>query len=377
MRKSTRSLLFDVLLALLLMVIGLIGSYFAVRGQSDRLPLDALGGALIVVAAGALVARRRRPVVVLAIVTLAVSLYLLMGYPFGPALFPAAVAMYAVASRLPMRQSLIACGVALVVLFGHAYRLVFDQGLDSLVWTLPWAAWLLLPWAMGVTIPLVRATRAEQRRERIYGERLRVAREVHDVMAHGLAAINMQAQVALHVLERRPEQARLALEAIHRSSRDALDELRGTLAVFRAPDSDDGDERRPSATLAQLDRLVSRMTGSGLSVRVEVAGERPADLASNVDLAGYRIVQEALTNVLRHAGQGAAAHVRVSYQPETLELRVTDNGSKKPTASATKGHGITGMMERAAGLGGTLSAGPRPEGGFEVVARLPLRRGTG
>ncbi len=378
MRKTTRSRLFDVLLAVFLIVIGVVGSFGAGRAQPERMPLDAFGVALVVVAAAALIARRRRPVLVLGVVAVVVSVYLVVGYPYGPALFALAVAMYTVASMRSTRESLIACGVAIAVIFAHAYPLVAKLDFDRLVWILPWSAWLLLPWAFGTVVRLVRAGSKERDRQRVYEERLRIAREVHDVMAHGLAAINMQAQVALHVLERRPEQARISLEAIHRSSRDALDELRGTLAVFRAPDSDDGDERRPAATLAQVDRLVSRMGGSGLSVRVDVVGERPADLPSNVDLAGYRIVQEALTNVLRHAGPAATAHVRVSYGADALELEVTDNGTKRAAAGAPspKGHGITGMTERAVGLGGTLTAGPRPEGGFAVLARLPLRRST-
>jgi signal transduction histidine kinase len=217
-------------------------------------------------------------------------------------------------------------------------------------------------------------SREEEGRRYAYEERLRVAREIHDVVGHGLAVINMQAGVALHVLgkrrdaERGPDEVTAALEAIKSASKDALEDLRGTLAVFRQADG--VAPRRPAPGLGQLDGLVADMTENGLPVDLTVSGER-AGVPGGVDLAAYRIVQESLTNVLRHSG-AARATVRVRYGPGEVALEVLDDGKgPDPGAAANGGHGIVGMRERAAAVGGTLDAGPRPEGGFRVHAILP------
>jgi signal transduction histidine kinase len=208
-------------------------------------------------------------------------------------------------------------------------------------------------------------------------ERLRIAREVHDVVGHSLAVINLQAGVALHVVGRRPEQAEVALAAIKRSSKDALEELRGTLAVFRQPEPGSADgTRRPAPGLGQLEALSAAMAEGGLPVEVAVTGQR-VGLPVAVDLAAYRIVQESLTNVVRHAGPATAtATVRVCYQPDALVVEIADTGRTRVSAgSRPVGHGIAGMRERAAAVGGTLQAGPSAEGGFRVQARLPLGAG--
>lgn len=365
-------MLFDVLLAVLLGAAAVVGAIGSGHWQSDRRPLDGIGVALLVVGAGALTARRRRPVFVLGVVTVVTSAFLLLGYPYGPALFPLVVATYTVATRESVVRSLVASAFAVVGLLAESVRLLGSGTFGRLVLVLPWAGWLLVPWGVGTVVRFVRRDREEASRARVYAEQMRIAREVHDVVAHGLAAINMQAQIALHVLERRPAQARVALAIISRSSHEALDELRATLAVFRAP-ADDGDGRQPSATLAQLDQLVSRLTGGGLQVTVEVIGERP-EVPPTVDLAGYRIVQESLTNVLRHAGPTQAT-VWVTYQPDAIVVEVIDDGNARPgLLPRPGGHGIAGMVERANALGGTLEAAPRPEGGFRVHAQLPMRR---
>ncbi|HEX8135430.1 MAG TPA: sensor histidine kinase, partial [Actinomycetes bacterium] len=252
------------------------------------------------------------------------------------------------------------------------------------------AAWVMLPWALGTIVRLGREeagrNREEELRRRAYEERLRVAREVHDVVGHGLAVINMQAGIALHVLAKRPEQVQVALEAIKTTSKEALDELRSTLAVFRQPE-EAGAPRRPAPGLAQLEALIGEMTDSGLPVDLTVSGER-AGLPGAIDHAAYRIVQESLTNVLRHAGP-VTARVRVSYEPGALDLEISDDGNGSrlyqpdgsapdgalPEATGTGGHGIAGMRERAAAVGGTLVAGPAPAGGFRVHARLPTGDG--
>jgi signal transduction histidine kinase len=189
---------------------------------------------------------------------------------------------------------------------------------------------------------------------------------VHDVVGHGLAAINMQAEIALHLLHRKPEQAEAALTAISRTSKQGLDELRATLTAVR------GDAgRAPMPGHGELPALRDRLAHAGLPVSLTIEGEPDGPLPGAVDLAAYRIVQEALTNVLRHAG-ATSAEVAITYAPGALELEVTDRGLGGVPSGP--GSGIAGMRERAAALGGELTAGPRPGGGFRVHAALPVAR---
>jgi signal transduction histidine kinase len=388
-------LLVDGLLVAVAGVVAVFGSRQAALNQPDAEPLDRLAYALIVVAVAALLVRRTWPRGVLAVTVALGAAYLALGYAPGPIFIAPAVAMYTLAVSSPVRTSLAACALALVVVeSGHLPQLL-EEGSGGLLTAVPtmagWgAAWVLLPWALGTIVRLGREeagrNREEELRRRAYEERLRVAREVHDVVGHGLAVINMQAGIALHVLAKRPEQVEVALEAIKTTSKEALDELRSTLAVFRQPE-EDGAPRRPAPGLAQLEALIGEMTDSGLPVDLTVSGER-AGLPGAVDHAAYRIVQESLTNVLRHAGP-VTARVRVSYQLGALDLEISDdgNGSRphqpdgsapdeaSPDPALTGGHGIAGMRERAAAVGGTLVAGPAPAGGFRVHARLPTGNG--
>lgn len=212
--------------------------------------------------------------------------------------------------------------------------------------------------------------RKEETRRRASEERLQIARDLHDVLAHNISLINVQAGVALHLIDEKPEQARTALAAIKEASRDALRELRTALDVLRR--TDDAAPRTPAPGLGSLDELVSRTSAAGVQVRTEIAGEaRP--LPAGVDVTAYRIIQEALTNVVRHASK-ASATVRVTYGANDLSVQIEDDGAGPGPAGAVDkpGQGIAGMRERAAALGGQLDAGPRPEGGFRVSARLPL-----
>jgi signal transduction histidine kinase len=222
---------------------------------------------------------------------------------------------------------------------------------------------------------LERAERAEQAREaearrRVDAERLRIAREVHDTVAHAIAVINVQAGVTAHVLDKRPAQARETLEVIEQTSARALGELRATLGMLR-----EADERRaPAAGLGQVEELVGLAREAGLDVKVDVAAP-PRELASATDQAAYRILQESITNVIRHAGPSRVL-VSVTYGPSDLEVLVADDGlglRDAPRRGDGGGQGIVGMRERAALLGGEVTAGPRPGGGFQVRARLPLR----
>jgi signal transduction histidine kinase len=384
-------LLVDGLLVAVALVVAVFGSRQATLNQPDAEPLDLLAYALIVVAVAALLVRRIWPRAVLAVTVALGAAYLALGYAPGPIFLAPAVAMYTLATRAPLRTSVTACALALVVVeSGHLPGLI-GQGSGDLLTAVPsmvgWGtAWVVLPWALGTIVRFGREeagrNREEELRRRAYEERLRVAREVHDVVGHGLAVINMQAGIALHVLAKRPEQVQVALEAIKTTSKEALDELRSTLAVFRQPE-EAGAPRRPAPGLAQLEALIAEMADSGLPVDLAVSGER-AGLPGAVDHAAYRIVQESLTNVLRHAGPVAAC-VRVSYEPGALDLEISDDGNgtrpRQPDGSAPNGapaggHGIAGMRERAAAVGGTLVAGPVAEGGFRVHARLPTGEAT-
>ena len=213
-----------------------------------------------------------------------------------------------------------------------------------------------------------RQARAESARRQANEERLQIARELHDVVAHHISLINVQAGVALHIVDRKPEQAQTALEAIKDASKEALVELRSLVGILR--DVDEQAPRRPTGTLASLDDLVERSGHAGLQVRKTIRGDiRP--LPSSVELAALRIVQEAITNVVRHA---AATHADIvlAYEPEELTVTVEDDG-RGFVAADSGGTGIVGMRERAATLGGTIEVGRGHTGGTRVHASLPLR----
>ncbi len=211
--------------------------------------------------------------------------------------------------------------------------------------------------------------RAEQDASRRVGEeRLRIARELHDVVAHTMSTINVQATAAAQVLTEQPQTAAAALTAIRTASKDGLRELRAILNVLRQ--ADDGDPTAPAPSLTQLDALISGANQAGLPTRLEVSGYA-ADLPPTADLAAYRIIQESLTNVIRHAGP-ANATVRLTYSDSELLIAVADTGRGAPAHAGGGGYGLIGMRERAAAAGGTMQAGTAPDGGYLVTARLPV-----
>ncbi|MEU0199854.1 MULTISPECIES: sensor histidine kinase [unclassified Streptomyces] len=219
-----------------------------------------------------------------------------------------------------------------------------------------------------------RAERAERMQEvearrRVTEERVRIARDLHDVVAHHITLVNAQAGVAHHLMRANPEQAYEALAHIKDNSRAALDELRATVGLLRQPDDAPGS-RAPIPRLADLDTLVGGFEASGLSVSVTRTGG-PSPLAPATDLTAYRIIQEALTNTHKHASASRASVV-LDYGVHALRVTVTDDGRPGAPKGAGSGHGLIGMRERATAIGGTVTAGPRPEGGFQVVAELPL-----
>ncbi|MEV4808227.1 sensor histidine kinase [Micromonospora avicenniae] len=367
-RPGWREIARDVPLALVLLVVGLLGTGPAIAKQS--VTADGSAYVPVVVAALALAIRRRWPFVTLAVTVLSVAAYLVLDYPYGPILLSLLVAVYSVAAHRTLRPAAIGAAAALVLLTVHLF---VDSGSPGVLGLMPAVAWVVVPFAVGTTVRLTRDTaarnRAEEARRLADAERLRVAQEVHDVVGHGLAAIHMQAEIALHLLEKRPEQAQTALTAISGTSKEALDELRVTLAVVRRGDGP--AERAPAPGLGQVPALRDRLAGAGLPVTVQIDGE-PAALPVAVDLAAYRVIQESLTNVLRHAGPATAA-VRIRYASTEVEVEVTDTGRGVAEAGrATTGSGLAGMRERVTVLGGSFAAGPAADGGFRVHARLPL-----
>jgi signal transduction histidine kinase len=376
---SRSSLVVDGALAVGLAAFLTVGTYFASQGQPTRRPFDAVAVALVVAAAGALALRRRHPVAVLGVVFGVTLVYFVLGYANGP-IWLALLIAYFSAVVAGHRLAAAAVAVAGFAIFPWLDYLLRDQPGPSPVAVAGLAAWLLvvLGAAEAVRIRRERAAegariREEEARRRAGEERLRIARELHDALGHHLSMINMQSGVALHLNKELPEQARSSLAAIKQASKEALAELRSVLDILRHEEEEEEPaSRSPTWTLARLDELVSQAAAAGLVVKTETDGEvRPLPFA--VDVAAFRIVQEALTNVSRHAGP-ATATVRVSYGDRELAVEVDDDG-RGPSAQGSApggGKGIVGMRERAAALGGDLQAAPRPGGGFRVRARLPL-----
>ena len=373
---GARAVAADVALALGLLCFT-AGSLHWWNGSQQGAPRTSAGLAyvLVLIACGPVAGRRVWPPAALAVTLVATAVYVLAGYPYGPIFGATVIGVCTLAVSVGGWQSLVGPGLAAAVLLGaEAPRSATSGWLAWSQHALSWCVLLLAAWALGTIVRVrhesIARSRQEEARRQAYEQRLEIAREVHDVVGHGLAVINMQASVALHVRERRPEQAEMALETIRQASKDSLEQLRRTLAVFRE-DGDGGAARAPNPGLAELPALVSTMEASGLSLDVEISGAR-RPLPAAVDLAAYRILQESLTNVLRHAG-ATAARVRLAYSPRHLEVEVTNSdGGQSRAPSRSPGHGIAGMRERASTLGGLLEAGPVPGGGFRVRAELPL-----
>ncbi|WP_045692858.1 sensor histidine kinase [Streptomyces rubellomurinus] len=237
---------------------------------------------------------------------------------------------------------------------------------------LGWAALVLIAWLVGNTVHQSRAHTAALRSrvtdQAVTAERLRIARELHDMVAHNIGIIAIQAGMGRRVMDTQPAETRNALDAIETTSRETLAGLRRMLGALREAD-DEPAPREVAPGLGELDRLVERTAGAGVRVAVTRRGEARA-LPPEVDLAAYRIVQEAVTNVVKHSGT-RDCHVTVEYRPGGLALGIVDLGTAQGSGDGT-GYGLAGMRERVALLHGEFSAGPRPEGGFRVAATLPL-----
>ncbi|MFW6691089.1 sensor histidine kinase [Streptomyces sp. MAR4 CNX-425] len=366
--RITGAQLGDTALAAAVTVAGAAGTRVAGGPERADVAVDARGYALFVAAALALAVRRRWPVAAFAAAAGCTAAYVLLGYPYGPILAVFMIAVYTLARHVPLPAAGPYALAALLALLPHL--LTRDHGL-GLSGAVPVSAWVVVPFALGYALRLRREAavraRAEAVRRSADEERFRVAQEVHDIVGHGLAAIKMQADVALHVLVKKPAQAEVALEAISRTSSEALEELRATLSVLRR--TGDGAERGPGPGLTRLAELRRRMAEAGVHVHLDVSGRAPAPLPAAVELTGYRIVQESLTNVLRHSGARQAA-VRIRYEPGGIRIAVS-NPVTGGTGDTGAGSGIAGMRDRVLDLGGEFAAGPVAPDTFEVRARLP------
>ncbi|MGI8331725.1 sensor histidine kinase [Actinomadura scrupuli] len=344
-----------------------------------RTQIDPLGYVLLAVGGLVLAARRRAPIAVLLVTTGCVLGYLLRGYPGVGAAVPVMVALFT-AVRSGHRRIVAVPGAALVavvltdltLVHGQAARQVFQDRVLLAGWLV--ASGVLgeafRQWAAYVDQAEQRAAEAERTREeaarrRAGEERLRIARELHDSLTHSISIIKVQTGVAIHLARKRGEEVPETLLAVQEASREAMRELRATLEVLRGPE----DETTGSG-LDRLDDLVERARSAGLPATVTVSGSRRA-LPAAVDRAAFRIVQEALTNVSRHAGP-ASASVHIRYGADELTVQVDDDGRGPAEGTAAPGVGLVGMRERVAALGGRLRAEPRTGGGFSVRAELPV-----
>ena len=368
----------DAAIAVIVIAIEVGGTFASARWHHGHVTAGVATYLLLAVGGASLIARRRYPVGVLA-VTLAVAIW-----PGADnqahLIWLALIVAFFTAVQARQRTAAIASLVIGYVASVWPPWLIGSPGHASARFAV-WLAVLLLFLlavaevirARGQRTAALEQSRQEELRRRAGEERMRIARDLHDVVAHNISVINVQANTALHLMDRQPDRARSALTTINEVSGQALVELRSVLGVLRAVD--EGAPRAPAPGLARLGDLADTAAAAGLAVQVEESGQR-VPLPSDVDLAAYRIVQEALTNSARHSG-GTNALIRIVYGKDALVVEVDDDGGRRPPGRSPgqphgTGSGIAGMTERAAALGGTLQAGPRPGGGFAVRARLPL-----
>jgi signal transduction histidine kinase len=340
--------------------------------------MNPFGWCLLLIACVALAWRRSRPNVVLLIAVACSVTFERFNFPIGPVYLAEIVAFVNAVALARDRVDRTFCYTLLTL--GYLLSVRPGFGSVSLTWSLLVAGWMMLLAALAELVRSIGrarrasadARRAEQRR-RAGEERLRIAQDLHDVLAHQLALITVQANAGLALLDRDPERVAASLRAIKDAGNTGLAELRHVLDALRTPDG--SAPRRPAPLLSRSSDLAGLMDGAqaaGLRVRREVSGtERALPIA--VDQAGYRIVQEALTNAVRHAGSGTGVLLRLDYRPDTLLLTVDDDGRGVPTpgAGAGGGNGLPGMGERVDARGGVLTAGAKPGGGWLVTAVLP------
>jgi signal transduction histidine kinase len=368
----------DLAMAMALVCVALVAAFRANR-------LDFASATLLTLQTLPIAWRRRNPMRILIITGVAITLYSSLGYPESSASLGVFAAFYTVAANEPRRRAAWAAAITAAGIFisfmGYATVRSLSDATSELSSTYLFFG---LAWVIGDNIRVRRAytaqleeraaqlerEREEQATLAVTQERARIARELHDVVAHHVSVMVVQAAGARRVVDKDPAAARDALEAVEVAGRTALDEMRRMLEVLRADEAGVG----PQPGLAELERLSRQVREAGLPVELTVEGHDRA-LPGGMDLAAYRIIQEALTNTVKHAGK-ATASVTVRYEPEALDIEVADDGRGAAApllaAAVQGGHGLIGMQERVTLYGGTLETGPRFPGGYRVHARFPL-----
>ncbi len=379
---------FDGLLAVSLLAVGLISLTEPSTLGSEvftRDP-DALNVVLVIVMTAPVVLRRRYPTVVLAIVALAWGVERFLDYPPTLGLWSIPLALHAVGSELPRERSTRIAALTVIVLV--AFTALGAMTAPSVGWStvIVVGAFTIIPYVLGREVHERRRRTAEleqrtaeleQRREQearraVRAERQRIARELHDIVAHDMTVMTVQASAARRLLPDDPVRAIAALQAVEEAGHEALDEMRRLLDVLRPQATE--PNRTPQPGLGRLDELIRQMQDAGLDVTVSIDGV-PTTLPAGIDLNAYRIIQESLTNALKHGGPSTTAHVSLRYADNELEIEVNDDGRGAAVAlggNGAAGRGLVGMRERVTLLHGDITYGPRPGGGYRVRTSIPL-----
>jgi signal transduction histidine kinase len=376
-RRQRGRLLFPVVFSLLIQV----PTTFLAFAPGQRPTLLHFSGiqfwvalALTIVGPLALLARRRFPGLVVAFIAAAAAADLFVVGPNNSAVYVSlAFAIVSAIVHGARSWAWISVGSAWILSLGL-----------SLVLGTEWSPFRIAATTLGILIVFgigessrtrsdriaqINRIRTQRRQSEVQAERVRIARELHDVLAHSLSQINVQAGVGLHLMDSQPDKAREALASIKETSKSALDEVRSVLGVLRAEGGDENAPLVPESDLSRLEWLAASVSTQGIEVTVT---GNPVHVPQATQLAMFRIVQESLTNIVRHARATSAA-VELSEKDAFYVVTVTDNGTAPPPNGDTEGRGLLGMRERAELLGGTLEAGPVPGGGFRVSARIPVR----
>jgi signal transduction histidine kinase len=350
---------------------------------------DFLGVGLLLLQTLPIAARRVAPLRALTVSVAAISLHIALGYEgVPPGTFAALVILYSAASMSDMRHATLA---ALITAFGIVVYFATDRGDPGLTAAVTTSATYAAAWGLGVFVrsrreytqvveeraSLLERDREVRSRVAVAEERSRIARELHDIVGHALGLIVIQSGGAQRVLTSKPELAQETLASIEATGRQALIDMERMLGMLHSTEENDGTFA-PQPGLADVEALAARVSDAGLPVAVTVEG-LPTPLPASVDLSAYRIIQEALTNALKHAGP-ARASVQIRYDGDQVELVIIDDGQGSPANGAADNHpgggrGLIGMRERVSLFGGEIEVGPRPEGGFRVSAKLPLKAG--
>lgn len=380
----------DTFWAVLLFGFGMLWVVRAPMGSASRIAAVPI----ILALATTIALRRRAPEKMLALATVCGIAQLVLNVKANPTDFAMLVVVYtaaATASRPASRFALAAALSATAISslrWPNEHQTQWQAVVSAIFVTIPF----VLAWVLGDSIRTrrayyaqleERAARLEKEREAqakvaVAAERARIARELHDVVAHNVSVMVVQADGAAYVMDASPEQARQALETISGTGRQALAEMRRLLGVLRTGEPGEESDYVPQPDVEQIDDLVEQVRGAGLPVDFKVVGS-PRQLPSGVELTAYRIVQEALTNTRKHGGPDVGVSVRLTYFDDGLGLLVEDDGRGaqremyEDGGADGKGHGLIGMRERVGMVGGTLDAGPRPGGGFRISALLPLK----